>query len=191
MPDLATTPDRRVRGVLFVDYVRMIRSNKQVDWSRYLSADDQRWLDARIDPDGWYPMESFQHFGIAILHEIAKEQLDGVQMWGRFQVLSVRKHFRDLVVDGDPTETLVRFRVLAQSFFDYAAIEVVSMEESDALIAIQFKMGQEAEATACHQTVGFFLGLMESAGARNVHCRFLEKGWEGASHTLVDLRWEA
>ncbi len=73
MPDLATIHDRRVRGVLFVDYVRMIRSNKQVDWGRYLSADDLRWLNARIDPDGWYPMESFERFGIAILHEVAKE----------------------------------------------------------------------------------------------------------------------
>src|SRR5687767_9501964 len=103
----------------------MVRGNKTADWSKYLRDDDRRWLTARIDPDGWYPMESFERFGIGILHEVAKNQLDGVQMWGRFQVLTVRAHFKQLVVEGNPNETMMRFRVLARSFFDYGAIEIV------------------------------------------------------------------
>lgn len=167
----------------------MIRGHKNVDWSGYLEPEDFGFLACRIDPDGWYPMESFERFGVGILYEIAKHQLDGVQMWGRFSVMPVQQHFPSLVVVGEPSETLTRFRVLARSFFDYGAIEIVSMHEEDALVALLFGMGAEAEETACHQTVGFFLGLLEAAGATNGHGRFLEKAWEGATHTLIDLRW--
>ncbi|NUP07644.1 MAG: hypothetical protein HOW73_16475 [Polyangiaceae bacterium] len=180
---------RRVRGILFVDYVRMIRGQKNVDWSAYLNRDDDPFLSGRIDLDGWYPMESFERFGLGILNEVAKHQLDGVVMWGRFSVMPVQAHFPTLVVVGDPMETLARFRVLARSFFDYGAIEVVSVREEDALVAIRFEMSAAAEKTACHQTLGFFLGLLEASGGTNGHGRFLEKSWEGSTHTLLDLRW--
>lgn len=169
----------------------MIRGKKDVDWSKYLSPDDILLLSARIEPDGWYPMESFERMGIAILREVAHNQLDGVQMWGRFQVLSIRARHPDLVVEGSAIETLVRFRVMTRSFFDYAAIEVVSLNDEDALVAIAFKMGDLAEETACNQTLGFFVGMLDASGATNVHARFLERSWQGSSHTLIDLRWSA
>ena len=42
---------RQVKGTLFVDYVRMLRSRKDVDWTRYLKADDLPFLAARIAVD--------------------------------------------------------------------------------------------------------------------------------------------
>lgn len=188
MSELST---RNVRGLLFVDYVRMIRGQKDIDWTRYLQPSDIALLTARIDPEGWYAMETFERFGIAILREIARGQLEGVQMWGRFQVGSVQKRYPDLVVSGPPSATIEQFRLHAWSLFDYAAVEVVSVNAEDALVAVLFEMGPIAEETACNQSLGFFVGLLETAGATNVQGRFLEKSWEGASHTLIDLRWSA
>ena len=71
---------RCVRGILFVDYVRMIRGTKSVDWSRYLEPVDLEIANTRIDPAGWYPMETFERYGVAILAEVGKGQLMAVRM---------------------------------------------------------------------------------------------------------------
>ena len=180
---------RRVRGHLFLDYVRMVRGRKDVDWSRYLDADDCLFLDARIDPRGWYPMATFERLGLGILHEIGHGQLEGARMWGRFQVVATRKQFPELVAEGEPRETLMRFRILGRGFFDFPAVEVDSVEENEALVVIDYRMSKLAEETACWQSRGFFEGLLEAAGASEATGRFLEQGWDGTGPTRLALHW--
>ena len=57
---------RNVKGVLFADYVRMVRGQKNVDWGRHLEGEDMRFLVARVEPDRWYPMTTFERLGNAI-----------------------------------------------------------------------------------------------------------------------------
>jgi len=58
---------RNVKGVLFADYVRMIRHHKGVDWDRCLSPEDLQYVQTRVEPDQWYPMTTFERLGDAIL----------------------------------------------------------------------------------------------------------------------------
>ena len=51
---------RHVRGVLFADYIRMIRSQKDVPWRDALHPEDLPYLEEAIDAARWYPMESFE-----------------------------------------------------------------------------------------------------------------------------------
>lgn len=186
---MITALERRVRGTLFVDYVRMIRGNKGVDWSRYLEAEDHEWLEAKIDPDGWYPMATFERYGVGIVREVARGQLAAVQMWGRFQVSTVCKAFPSLVADGDPRETLMRFHALHKGFFDYEAVTVQEALDDGARVHVQYAMGAEAEEAACHQTLGFFEQLVERAGGTEVRGEFVQRSWAGAERTAIDLRW--
>jgi hypothetical protein len=180
----------RVRGVLFVDYVRMVRAMKDVDWSKYLELRDMAIVGERIDPDAWYPMATFERLGIGILHEVARGQLDGVRMWGRFQVDAVKKQYPHLLAEGDPRETLMRFDVLAGSFFDPQALRVVAVSDDDATISIDYGMSDVAEETACHQSLGFFERLAELAGAKAVSAAFKSKAWAGDDLTLLKLHWD-
>lgn len=186
---MSNPPQRRVRGVLFVDYVRMARGKKDVRWGEHLDQEDLLLLAQKIDPEGWYPMETFERLGVAILKEVALGQLEGVRMWGRFQVFSVRKQFPTLVAEGEPRETMMRFGVLADSFFDYGALEVHAVDEDHATVFIRYQMGKVAEETASFQTMGFFEGLLEAAGAKEVHARFLSRAWTGDEKTVLDLHW--
>ena len=77
---------RRVKGTLFVDYVRMLRSRKDVDWSRHLRPEDLAFLGERVRHDAWYPMDSFERMGLAILAEISSD-MQIVQAWGRAQIV--------------------------------------------------------------------------------------------------------
>jgi hypothetical protein len=96
-----------------------------------------------------------------------------------------------LLAPGDPPETLARFRVLRQTFFDFDALDVPLLHDDEAHIIIRYYMGNPAEAAAAHQTMGFFEGLLELAGARNVTSALREKSWEGDPRTLLVVRWKA
>jgi hypothetical protein len=178
-----------VKGVLFADYVRMIRSQKQVDWTRHLAPEDLPYLRVKIDPAGWYPMTTFERFGNAILEEVAHGDLEAVRMWGRFSVDQLRAENPALVAPGNPVDTLMRFRVLRSTYFDFEALAVPTLTDGHARIIIHYHMGATAEEAASHQTMGFFERLLEVAGAEGVQARFVERSWAGDDRTVLDLHW--
>ena len=128
-------------GLLFADYVRMIRSHKGVDWSKRLGAEHLQYLSGRIDPAGWYPMAAFEQLGNAILAEIANQDVQAVRMWGRFSVDALCAATPQLVAPGDPVETLMRFRVLRATYFDFEALEVPMLVDGQAQVVIRYHMG--------------------------------------------------
>lgn len=180
---------RQVKGILFVDYVRMLRGHKGVDWAGRLPADDLAYLTAHIDPDGWYPMATFERLGDQILHVVARDDLEAVRMWGRFSVDVLRAKYPMLLAQGDPIETINRFRVLRATFFDFEALEVPMLHDDEAEIVIRYHMGMPAEEAASMQTLGFFERLLELAGATDVSAELRERSWLGDARTLLALRW--
>jgi hypothetical protein len=180
---------RNVRGVLFLDYVRMLRSQKDVDWSRHLPAEDLPYLSTKIDPDGWYPMATFERMGNEILRSVARSELFSVRLWGRYSAAQLRAAHPTLLEPNNPIETLSRFRVLRATFFDFTALEVPMLHDDEAHIVVGYHMGMPAEEAAAYQTMGFFEGLLELAGARDVGAEFVERSWAGDPRTLVELHW--
>jgi hypothetical protein len=181
---------RHVRGVLFVDYVRMLRSQKGVDWTQFLPPEDLIFLATKIDPDAWYPMATFERMGNQILRTTARGELFPVQLWGRYSASQLRAAHPMLLAPNDPVETLNRFRVMRETFFDFPALSVPLLHDDEANIVIHYHMGVQAERAASHQTMGFFEGLLELAGARELDAKFREQSWNGDPRTLMVVRWK-
>lgn len=181
---------RHVRGILFVDYVRMLRSQKTAKWQDHVQEDDLPYLQTTIDNDTWYPMETFERMGNAILAVITRGELFPVRLWGRYSAIQLHKSFPMLLEAGDPAETLARFRVLRQTFFDFEALEVPLLHDDEAQVIIRYHMGMPAEEAAAHQTMGFFEGLLELAGAKQISAEFREKTWIGDPRTRLELKWK-
>jgi hypothetical protein len=181
---------RSVKGILFAEYVRMIRCNKQYDWASQLASEDLAFLQTKIDLAGWYPMETFERFGNAILRFVALDQLEAVRMWGRFSVDELRAAQPNLVALGDPMETLQRFRVLRATYFDFDALDIALLHEDEAQIVISYYMGARAEEAASYQTMGFFERQIELAGGSNVAAQLSERSWAGDARTLLRLSWD-
>jgi hypothetical protein len=182
---------RHVKGLLFTDYVRMIRGNKQVEWSRLLPPEDWALAQQRIEPNGWYPMASFERLGNAILASVAQGSVDAVRVWGRFSVDLLAAAQPSLLAVGDPIETINRFHVLRSSYFDFDALQVLSVSEGEAQVLIGYHMGPMAEEAAAHQTLGFFERLLEVAGAVDVFAQLAERSWAGDARTRLSLTWHA
>jgi hypothetical protein len=180
---------RNVKGLLFSDYVRMIRSHKGVDWSQHLTREDLFYLRMKIEPEEWYPMETFERFGNAILREVAGNDLEAVRMWGRMSVDQLRFASPNLVAEGDPVETMMRFRVQRATYFDFEALEIPTLVEDHAHVVIHYYMGAIAEEAASHQTMGFFERLLELAGGTSISAVLREKSWRRDERTLLELAW--
>jgi hypothetical protein len=178
-----------VKGTLFVDYVRMLRAQKGTDWSRYLEPEDLAYLVQRILPDEWYPMETFERMGLVILAVLSPE-METIRAWGRAQVDWLCQIHADLVAPGDARDTLMRFRVLRESFFDYEALRVSELSDGEATLFIAYGMGNRAEEAASWQTLGFFERLIEVAGATHVEAWFASKSWASGAKTCIRIRWE-
>jgi hypothetical protein len=110
-------------------------------------------------------------------------------MWGRGSVEILRAFLPALVRAGDPVDTLRRFGVLSRTFFDFPAIEIPMLIEGQAHVLVHYYMGDVAEEAASYQTMGFFERLVEVAGATAVEASFLERSWNGAPRTLIELHW--
>jgi hypothetical protein len=180
---------RNVRGVLFLDYVRMLKAHKGVDWEAVLPPDDMPYLKEKIDANAWYPMATFERMGNAILRFVANDKILPVQLWGRFSAAQLRTAHPMLLERNDPVETLTRFRVMRETFFDFEAQKVLMLHDGEAQIAINYYMGMPAEEAASYQTLGFFEGLLELANAKEIRAMFRARSWHGADRTLLDLRW--
>jgi hypothetical protein len=180
---------RQVKGVLFADYVRMLRIQKSVDWAQYLPPEDLPYLKTQVILDEWYPMATFERLGNQILRTLAHGDIEAVRQWGRLSADQLRALHPMLVAPRDPVETLNRFRVLRATFFDFEAITVLMLHDDEAQVVIAYGMGMPAEEAAAFQTMGFFERQLELAGASDVRGRFLERSWAGDARTLLDLKW--
>jgi hypothetical protein len=169
----------------------MLRAVKHPELRSQLPADDVALLDSKIDPEEWYPMETFERFGNAILTYVCRGELFPVQLWGRYSAQPLVGLYAGLVVGGNPRETLERFRGLRPSFFNFEALEVASVLDGAAEVRVAYHMGATAEEAASHQTMGFFEGLLGIAGAKDVSAAFRQRSWAGDDATVIALRWRS
>jgi hypothetical protein len=180
---------RRVRGSFFAEYVRMLRRRKDVNWHEVLDADDLVYLTQHIEAGAWYPMESFERLGLAILAKLEGATLDAVHLWGRYSAHHFVKEHGDLVKTGDAVDTMMRLKVQRETLFDFPAFDVPSLIDGEAHVIIAYGMSDLAEEAACHQTMGFCEGILSLAGAGDVRGHFTERSWSGEARTLLVLQW--
>ena len=93
---------KNVKGFLFADYTRMIKGRKDLDWRRHLQPKDLSFLTQPIMDSEWYPMETFERMGLAILQEIAHGEMNAVRLWGRQSIDDLFSQHKSLICEGDP-----------------------------------------------------------------------------------------
>ncbi len=180
---------RNVRGSLFVDYVRMLRAKKGAVWSDHLLADDMEYLVGRIEKTAWYPMATFERMGLAILSEIAGDDVRLVELFGRASVDGLLLQYPGLMVHGEPRETVMRFQALQRGFFDFPAFDIGEISDHRTQIRIDYQMSDRAEEAACHQSAGFFDRLLEISGANGRSVGLEKKRWRGDPTTLLSMSY--
>ena len=155
--------------MLFLDYVRMLKAHKGRRVGDAHRRGPARTSTSSIDKTAGTRWPAFERMGNAILRFVAGDQLLPVQLWGRFSAAQLRAAYPMLLAPGDPVETLNRFRVLRADILrlrgaERARCSTTARRRS----SIHYYMGMPAEEAASYQTLGFFEGLLELAGAKDI-----------------------
>lgn len=181
---------RKIKGILFKDYVRVLKERKELDLKRYLKPEDLVYFNQEIDNSAWYPFSAFERMGLVIIKEIAKSDMHALHQWGRLLMGNIVKNSPTLICAGDPMESLLRFHVYRRSFLNFGAFYVEYITENYAKIEMCYGTNKLAEEAATYQALGFFEILLEKSGARNIQHTFLSRLWMGDSCTMLELSWE-
>jgi hypothetical protein len=185
----AVNASHKVRGILFLDYVRMVKRQRATENERLLP-EDRVLLDEKIDPGSWYPMETFERLGLVVLDCFAGDATEPIRRFGQSQINGILAQFPTLLVPKHPRDTLMRFRVLMTSFFDFSALDVLSIDDTSAEVMIRYGMCAAAEQAATWQTLGFFEALLALSGAMHNDHEFVARSWETPGRiTRLRLRW--
>ena len=180
---------RCVKGEFFVEYVRMIRRRKDVDWQSILPAQDLVYLANPIQPNGWYPMDAFERLGVAILGQFEGITLGAVRSWGRLSATRYSAEHPTLIAANDPVESLMRLKVMRSTLFNFKAFDLPMLVDHQARVSVAYQMGPVAEEAACHQTMGFCEEVLSLSGALEVQAFFEERAWTGDAKTIFSLLW--
>lgn len=181
---------KKVKGILFVDFVRMLRARKGVQLRDYLQVGDLVYLNQLINPDAWYPMEVYERMGLAILAEVAGNDLELVRKWGRQTIDELLLAHPKLFAGADARETFMRFQVLRQSLFDFPAARITAIHDGEARLEISYGMSAKAEEAATQLSIGFLERLLEVAGAGNPEVSLRTRSWQGDATTAILVRWQ-
>ncbi len=121
-----------VKGTWLLNFVKVIRANKDKDFSQWLEPEDFEIIRERIMPSSWYPLKSFLRMGRAIFKGVAESNLDVTRLFGRLIMQSNLKIYKNLLVEGDPATSIDKFALLRKSFFGGIAsfIEVIDKGEN-------------------------------------------------------------
>ena len=182
--------DKHVKGTLFLDYVRMIRKRKEVDWGKYLTPEDQKVLSQMVLPSEWYPLATYQHCGVAVLHEIAKGDVELVRAWGRSSMDELMKIYKNLAQESDPLKALEKLQLLRRRFFDFEGLGIVTVGANRVQVTVDLAFGKVADEAYAYQILGTIERLLEPTRAKNLQFKFIQKAWQGAPNTVMEFSWE-
>lgn len=176
-----------MRGVLYVDYVRMIRRQLPA-WRSTLDPACVAALDRIVDVDGWYPMEDFERLGLAILDHVVGGEHDSIRLWGRQTVQALLGFLPDLQASA-PDEAVRRMQPYLSSLFDFPVMSLESVGAAGAVLRVSYFMGPRAEEAATWQAIGFFEELVVASGGRAASGSLLTRAWSGAPSTTFAITW--
>ncbi len=184
---------KEVKGTLFVDYVRMVRSRKDVDWSKYLNEEDMKFLGqhTRILASNWYPFDTFERMGIGVFHEIGGGDPEVIRRWGQASVDLMVKVYKQLVEPGDPIRSAENFNLFRAGFFNFPGVEL-ELFPDDKLIKLYvfFSKNEQAAEAQAYQAFGAIERLIDLAGAKNIKYEFVARVWDGDPKTIIEITWD-
>ncbi len=163
----------RVKGTWVVNFVKVIRANKDKNFKKWLTDEDWAIIDAHILPSSWYSYESFLRMGHAIYKEVAGSDRDMTRLFGRLMMTDHLKIYKTIRVDGDPAASVTKFTNLKKSFFGDIDSFMEVTDQGPNYTSCKLSMTARDMARETSDAFSFLLAgnleeLVEQAGGKNV-----------------------
>ncbi|HUT51925.1 MAG TPA: hypothetical protein VM658_00905 [bacterium] len=161
----------KVKAIMLIDFVRIIRTNPDKDWNRYLKAEDWEIVNSRLFNSNMYSYDSYRRIAFAVFKLVANSNLDTARGFGAFNMKGVLAVYKDsILVKGDPAASIGRLALLTRIFIHGGGDARVNGSGRDWL---QFQIvkpdgetNEEMLTAFAHHIAGQLEELVRQAGGR-------------------------
>jgi len=161
----------QVKGSMIIDYVRLVRANKDRNWDDYLEDADWEIIKNRVLPSSWYPYESCRRIGLAVFKEIAQSDHATTKIFGRFVGRNLIEIYAHILHENDPVTSIETLCGMNRAFSD-GDMGIELLDKGDNHVKIRFAAPEEDNRefmeAFCSQIVGIYEELVDQAGGNNV-----------------------
>ncbi|MBN1662970.1 MAG: hypothetical protein JW943_05150 [Deltaproteobacteria bacterium] len=178
-----------VKGSIFIDLVKTIKSDKSGVFNKYLTAQDWEIINQKIYPSFWYPYETYKHCLNANYEVNARKNPNTAREWGRSSCReAMTGMYSTFIYAGDPLRFMSIYEMIHKNFYDFGKVEVI--EEGQHQAVFKFTELDVQCVPIFHILEGWLVQGIELCGAKNVRCVFLSKSWEGDHDTSMRFTWD-
>jgi hypothetical protein len=185
--------EEKVKGIVFVDFVRTIRAAKDPRIFKYLEEKDKEVISGVIFPSSWYPLDTFGRCLTALFDVIGNKKPENARMWGRvFGGKIFSGIYKDIKFsnDSDILVALKGFALTSKSFFADSGLEMISSEGKKADFRITRVPENPATTIFFHVLAGSVEVYIEMAGGKNPRVGFTEKIAGGKKEVTYEAAWD-
>ena len=177
----------KVKGSVFINLVKAIKSNKSGVYDKYLTIQDREVLNQKILPSFWYPYETYKHCITAIFEVIAKKNPNVAKEWGRSESRSLMTTVYSAFISNDPIDFINAYEMIHKNFYDFGKIEVIEEGKNQVI----FKLTDlDVQCVPIFYMIEGWLDCgLELCGAQEIKSEFLAKSWEGYPETTIRFTW--
>lgn len=183
--------ERKVKGTMLVDQVRMIRRNKDKKWEPFFTPEEWKTINSKIMDSVWYPLGLYIKCGIAVFTLLAGKDPEVVRHRGRARGLELFNGvYRSIIFKDDPFQSLKKFVLVYRMLFNFSTVGAERLGVNHAQVHHDFAaLDRDNGIAYCYQLMGSLESLLDLSGARNVRISLVAKQWEGAATTTLDILW--
>ncbi len=186
----------KVKGALLIDYVRIIRANKDMPWDEYLKEGDMTLVNGQVIPSTWYPLDAFERIGYAIFMLLGKGDLKVAKAFGALTMQETfHKIYQNVIFkDQDPVSVLNKFVVLRKQFIKFSDPELESLKLEkldDNKVRLILKAPEPSKYIEpyAHQITGGFEKLMDMIGIKDAKVSIIKIQSETEPASEIEVTW--
>jgi len=182
----------QVKGSLLVDYARLIRANKEIDWGQWLGPEEMEIINNEVMTSSWYSYRVFRTLAWACFQGVAGGDLELTTTFGRFILQNLMTVYPKVRVPDNPMASINNFARFWQNFFQGDGMESLITESGENQItykisapvdekdmdAVNAFTGNFLESVAAfsYQLGGMLMELVEQAGGRSPRFEVVSEG---------------
>jgi uncharacterized protein (TIGR02265 family) len=183
--------EKKAKGTMILDFVKMVRTHKDLDWNKHLLPEDWDIINSLVLPAKWYPLGFYQRCAMAAFLLMAKGDLEGARANGQLQARRLfESTYKSMVMTRDPMRALTQFVSTYGSLFNYSMLKLEKAGPQRAVAFHDYDDTGKSNAPFCSQMQGMFETLIQMTGGKNGKVVITTKQWEGAPITTFEITWD-
>lgn len=172
----------QVKGSFLVDFVKVIRANKDKDFDKWLTSEDWEIINSKVLPSLWFPFDAYRSMGEAIFNVVANESLEVTRVFGQLILRNLLETYTTLVAEGDPAASVKKFAILRNTWFKGIESTVKVIDKGPDRVKVKLFLYDriEPEEAFAYLLAGNLEELVKQTGVKDpkVDVEKVEDGYE-------------